>query len=610
MKRSDRRKAALVAALSVSMIYAGPGARVADTAFRQKLTRDQEILHALSRLTFGARPGDVDDVRKVGLKKWIDQQLHPEAISENPQLEAKLKPLDSLAMPTSEMAKRYPPPQYILAVATGKLPMPQDPDERLMLERLAARYKTKLDKKNIADGPLKPAEKNSITDLLSPSEIRTLRKGTEEERAALLRNMPPERLDNLAFELPEQARKGLFAAAPTDIRRKMLLYAAPQRVVAQDLTEAKLYRAVYSNRQLQEVLSDFWFNHFNVFLDKGADRYLVTAYERDAIRPHVLGNFKDLLQATAENPAMLFYLDNWQSVAPNSDRRGAVRKKGMRGLNENYARELLELHTMGVDGGYTQKDIIEVARCFTGWTIKAPYQGAGFEFNERVHDKGEKTVLGVTIPAGGGREDGLKVLDILVHQPATARFISKKLATRFVADNPPQALVDAMASTFQKTNGDIRAVMETMLKSRAFWSKGAYRAKVKSPLEMVASALRATGADMNAAFAVAQRIGDLGQPLYRKQEPTGYSNSSEEWVNSASLLGRMNFALALMSNKLPGVKVDTKRFETDPGAVAQSLLMTTPSAQVREAMEKGVAEKKEPAVLAALVLGSPEFQRR
>ena len=269
---------------------------------------------------------------------------------------------------------------------------------------------------------------------------------------------------------------------------------------------------------------------------------------------------------------MLFYLDNWQSVGPNSPQiRG--QKKGTRGLNENYGRELLELHTLGVDGGYTQKDVTEAARCFTGWTILQPQRGGGFSFNKRVHDDGEKTVLGVTIPAGGGQSDGEKVLDIVAHSPATAHFISKKLAMRFVADEPPASLVERMAATFTKTDGDLRAVMKTMLESKEFWSQGAYQSKLKSPLEMVASAVRAVNGEVDYAFPLANQVGQLGQPLYRKQEPTGYSNSSKEWLNAGGLLARMNFAVQLGQNKVPGVKVD-------------------------------------PAQAAGIGLGSPEFQKR
>jgi uncharacterized protein (DUF1800 family) len=587
--------------------------------FSQKLTKDQEILHALNRLTFGPRPGDVEAVRKMGLKKWIDQQLHPHRITQNPVLAQRLAPLESLQMNNQQLVQNYPPPQYIMAVATGRAPMPDDPEKRELIERLATRYKKRLEKAKDADLQITPADRKPLNELLTREQIQTLRNGTSEERAAVLRSMPEDKLGDLAFSLPDGIRKGLFAVAPVDVRRKMLLYAAPQQVLAHDLAEAKIYRAVYSNRQLEEVLTDFWFNHFNVYLDKGADHYLVTSYERDAIRPYVLGSFKDLLEATAKSPAMLFYLDNWQSVAPNTPVRGPrvrpnangkIGKKTSRGLNENYARELLELHTMGVDGGYSQKDIIEVARCFTGWTIRDPRRGAGFEFNPRVHDNGEKTVLSVKIPAGGGEEDGYKVLDILVHQPATARFVSKKLATRFVADNPPPALVDRMAATFSKTNGDLREVMKTMLDSKEFWSQGAYKAKVKSPLEMVASALRATNADVSFAFGLANKIADLGEPLYRKQEPTGYSNSGEEWVNSAALLARMNFALALTDNKLPGVKIDQHRFDGDMEDLARSILLTDLSAPTREAIDKGLADKKDASTIAGLIIGSPEFQRR
>jgi uncharacterized protein (DUF1800 family) len=576
--------------------------------FHAKLTKDQQVLHALDRLTFGPRPGDMAQVKKMGLQKWVELQLHPERISEDPVLLQKLAPLESLNMSNAELASNYPPPQMLIAVATGRAPLPADPEKRAMLERLATRYQNRLSKKGVEDSKLTAEEKVPLKEILSTDELRVMKNGTPEERAGMLRDMPSDKLEKVVFDMPDGARRALFAYSPTDVRRKMLFYAAPQQVLAHDLYEGKIYRAVYSNRQLEEVMTDFWFNHFNVYLDKGADHYLVTTYEREAIRPHVLGNFKDLILATAQSPAMLFYLDNWQSVGPNANAgRG---KNRARGLNENYGRELLELHTMGVDGGYTQKDVTEVARCFTGWTIKEPYRGAGFEFNPKTHDTGEKTVLGVKIPAGGGMDDGLKVIDIIMNHPSTARFISRSLAQRFVADNPPQSLVDAMAKTFEKTQGDIREVMKTMLHSREFWSQGAYRAKMKSPLEMVASAVRATGADVNFAFGLANKVADLGQPLYRKQEPTGYSNSGQEWVNSAGLLARMNFALALTQNKLPGIKVDPRRFEGNSTELAKGLLFRDMSPLTREAIDKGLAEKSTPAGIAGLVIGSPDFQRR
>jgi uncharacterized protein (DUF1800 family) len=365
------------------------------------------------------------------------------------------------------------------------------------------------------------------------------------------------------------------------------------------------------------VLVDFWFNHFNVFLNKGADRYMVPTYEREAIRPHVFGKFHDLLLATAKSPAMLFYLDNWQSAGPPENERSNARGRRQRGLNENYGRELLELHTLGVDGGYTQKDVVEVARCFTGWTIAAPRKGGGFEYNDKMHDHGQKVVLGHVIKAGGGMSDGLKVLEILAKHPSTAHFISLRLAQRFVSDNPPPSLVNRMAKTFRKSDGDLRKVMETMIYSGEFWSAAAYRAKVKSPFEMLVSAVRATNADVTSAFLLANEVRRLGEPLYGKLEPTGYSAANVEWVSSAGLLDRMNFALALANNRIPGVKTDAAAWEEyaqkDPLGVARALLARDPSEQTKGAIEKslnGARPGQIPSLVTGLTLGSPEFQKR
>jgi uncharacterized protein (DUF1800 family) len=433
-------------------------------------------------------------------------------------------------------------------MVAGQTPFPSDPDRRMLIEKLVAK----------AERQLGQGEQ--------PAPAAVLRTGTPQQRLAAFQALPADQQDDAIAALPAGVRQALFQIAPPGLRRKLEMADGPQQVVARDLMEGKLLRAIYSERQLDEVLADFWFNHFNVFLDKGADHYLVTEYEREAIRPHVLGRFRDLLEATAKSPAMLFYLDNWQSVGPEPPERRGQGNRARRGLNENYGRELLELHTLGVGGGYTQKDVTEVARCFTGWTIDQPQRGGSFQFNPRLHDNGEKIVLGATIAAGGGIQDGETVLDILARHPSTAHFISTRLAQRFVADDPPAALVNRMAQTFLKTGGDLREVMRTMLASKEFWSVGAYRSKVKSPLEMVASAVRAVHGDVDFAFALANQVAQLGEPLYRKPEPTGYSDSSQEWINSAGLLARMNFALQLAHDKVPGVKVEVARAATELGS--------------------------------------------
>jgi uncharacterized protein (DUF1800 family) len=538
--------------------------------FQQQLTNDEKILQALNRLTFGSRPGDAEAVKAMGLKKWIDRQLHPDGIAENPLLAAKLKTLDSLEMSGSELMRNYPTPQMVKQMVNGQLPFPADPDRRLMLTKLLSKFEER--KAKGGDAAVAPGLANwqSLRELLGPEQLRAFRQDTPEQRLAAFQALPREKQHDVIGAMPPGLRQSLFAVAPPELRRRVEMAAGPQQIVARDLSEGKLLRAVYSDRQLEEVLVDFWFNHFNVYLDKGADRYLVTEYERDAIRPHVLGKFEDLLKATAKSPAMLFYLDNWQSVGPGAlQARG---KKGARGLNENYGRELLELHTLGVDGGYTQADVTEAARCFTGWTILQPQRGGEFVFNRRVHDEGEKTFLGAKIPAGGGISDGEKVLDIVAHHPSTARFISKSLAIRFVADDPPASLVDRMAETFRRTDGDLRAVMKTMLESKEFFSQGAYRTKLKSPLEVVASAVRSVNGDVDYAFPLANQIAQLGQPLYRKQEPTGYANSSKEWLNTGGLLARMNFAQQLADNKIPGVKV---------GVSGQAIALGSPEFQKR-----------------------------
>jgi uncharacterized protein (DUF1800 family) len=585
-----------------------------------QMTADRKVLHALNRLTFGARPGDVEQAGQIGLEAWIEQQLDPESIPENPVLEARLQPLDSLRMTTVEMLRSYPSPQMLMAMMNGRMALPDDPTARAAVKLAISRHEKR---KGLRDAPA--AEENprqTISELpLTDDEKQMLRTGTPEERVAMLRTLPPDKLMAILEAIPQGLRGKLAPVAPPDLRRRIEILNAPMQVVNRDLTEGKLLRAIYSHRQLEQVLTDFWYNHFNVYLDKGADRSMVTSYERDVIRPRVLGKFKNLLVATAESPAMLFYLDNWQSVAPDAGlnpNRTVNPNRRRRGLNENYARELMELHTLGVDGGYTQTDVTEVARCFTGWTIRQPRQGGEFWFNERLHDKGEKHVLGVPIPASDGMNDGmndgLKVLDILAHHPATARFIAKSLAIRFVSDDPPAPLVDKMTATFLSSDGDLREVMRTMVKAPEFWDPANFRSKVKSPLEMVASAVRAVNADVDTAAAMAGIMNQLGEPLYRKQEPTGYSNRGADWMNSASLLARMNFSNALAQGRIPGVRVDAERFVGEPQQIERNILLTDASPEVQAAIQAGLAQparQVQPGPLAAaLTLASPDFQRR
>jgi hypothetical protein len=579
---------------------------VGDVAPTQ-MAGDQKILHALNRLTFGPRASDVEEVRRIGLQAWIDRQLHPESIPENPALEAKLEALDTLRMSPRELVQQYPPPQLIKAMAEGRLPMPSDPAKRAAVQNLIERYKAKQGSGGEVDSDA------AIASLpLSEEEKAILRNGSPEARLALIASVPAEQQWTLLEALSNGARQQLYPFASPALRRRIQIFNGPFQVVSQDLTEAKLLRAAYSNRQLEEVLTDFWYNHFNVDLDKGADRFLVTSYERDVIRPHVLGRFQDLLLATAESPAMLFYLDNWQSTRPDVKPHAGQKQKT--GLNENYGRELMELHTLGVDGGYTQREVTEVARCFTGWTIREPRRGGSFEFDPRRHDNGEKHVVGVKIPAGGGMEDGLKVLEILSHHPSTALFISRSLAVRFVSDNPPDTLVKKMADKFTATDGDLREVMRAMIEAPEFWDQANFRSKVKSPLEMTVSAIRAIDADIDYTFAMNGVMTQLGEPLYRKLEPTGYSNRSADWMNSASLLARMNYANSLAQGRINGIRVDTSQFSGDPSQIERRILLADPSRDAQDAIEAALADRKDFAhagpLVAGLTLGSPDFQRR
>ncbi|MGB9122407.1 MAG: DUF1800 domain-containing protein [Candidatus Angelobacter sp.] len=688
----------LIVLISTAVLFAGDKKSKAkhpdptSSAAPMQMDDDKRIVHALNRFTFGVRPSDVERVRAEGLDKWFDEQLHPEKIDDG-ALESRLAPFRTLKMSTKEMVENFPPPQVLKAIENGRMSMPHDPAKKAVYESRMAAYQQRQQNKedkaaasntggnnpDVASAKVQTAvnaqaegdPKDSAAEMRAddnPPLTAEQRKQQQQREDAMyadldtdrLLKLPPDDRYKAILKMPVEERldlaktyKGPRAMQLVDDmkpeqRETVEAMIQPQAVLG-ELAEAKLLRAIYSNRQLDEVMTDFWFNHFNVFIGKGPDRYMVSAYERDVIRPHALGKFKDILEATAKSPAMLFYLDNWQSVGPHSElalygpqrfagRRGRFprprpqqAKNRPSGLNENYAREIMELHTLGVDGGYTQKDVTELAKVLTGWTIERPQLGGEFKFNDRAHEPGPKYVLGRKIGEHGEKE-GEEMLDVLAHHPSTAKFISRKLAMRFVSDNPPQALVDRMAETFLKKDGDIREVLRTMFHSPEFWAADAYRAKMKTPFEFVASAARASGADIQNALPLVATLNRMGMPLYAIQPPTGYSMKAEAWVNSSALLNRMNFALQLASGRLPGTSLDPQALIPGPApenpqaalaALEQSILAGDVSSQTHAVMQKqlgdpqisqrkldDVDKKPNYGAIAGLIMGSPEFQRR
>src|SRR5580692_4406765 len=550
------------------------------------LTEDEAILHAMNRLAYGPRPGDVEQIRQTGLEKWIEQQLHPETINDA-DLNLRLERYPTLAMSSKHLLEEFPRP----------------------------------DQNAKQQGLTKEQAKQQYEDQLKA-------------------------------------------------KQQLAKLQGPNRIIA-ELSMAKVDRAVYSNRQLQAVMEDFWFNHFNVFANKGDDKWFLTSYERDTIRPHSMGKFQDLLLATAKSPAMLFFLDNYLSADPAAVARQqaqktfrraryqggfaggsmptpgtfpgpatsgppaasgvAAPKKPDRGLNENYGREVMELHTIGVDAGYTQQDVIQMAECLTGWTIHEPRKDPEFFFDEKIHGQGKKVVMGRTFNYGG-EKDGEEALKMLANKPATAKCISTELARHFVSDNPTQSLIDRMAKSFSSSNGDIRAVLHTMIYSPEFWSKDAYRAKVKTPFELVASTARALNSEVTITLPLSQWVGRMGEPLYLCQPPTGYSDKSETWVNTGALLNRLNFALAFAGDKMGGATIDLNNMlgeaaAKDPNAALARSIQVFLDGQISPSTQQTLeARLKDPQILQArlddpvkqvneglivgLVLGTPEFQRR
>lgn len=490
------------------------------------LTSEEAAAHLLSRFTYGATPGEVEEVVKIGPEKWFEAQLNAQLPDDS--LNQLLDKYDALKLSNTEVVAQYPKGAQVLRMA-------------------------------VKDG------------VVNKDSVKTDRKAYRSQ------------LQNF------MQQNGL----------------KPEQELLRQFINQKILRAAYSDNQLQEVMTSFWFNHFNVSVVKNDCSQFIPAYERDVIRPNALGKFNDLLLASAKSPAMLYYLDNFSSSGNNDNAQQGdrplrrrlmlqmqnadtshmanmpkLKAKKAQGLNENYAREVMELHTLGVDGGYTQQDVTQAAKVLTGWTVypMGAYGNAGqklmnrigddklqsrgfihegdFLFNPNRHDSGEKTVLGHRFAAGGGYDEGVQLLTMLAHQQATAKFISKKLATRFVSDNPPQTLIDKMARTFMDKDGDIKQVLITMVDAPEFWSAAAVREKTKSPFELAIGSVRALHADVNQPYQLFDWINKMGEKIYYYQAPTGFPDKGQYWINTGALLNRMNFGLALASGRIPGVKVD------------------------------------------------------
>jgi uncharacterized protein (DUF1800 family) len=668
-------KGLTVASLCVLMV-AGPGtpawaadghnAMTPQPVRTTPLNQQERALHALNRLTFGPRPGDEAVIEKMGFDTWLEQQMHPETIDDS-ALEERLDSFPAMKLSQQELERRFPSPEIIRQMSKRDGSLPRDPELRAIYADAEAAYE--LNQKRVAAGqpPLGATPANgqeANMQAQDPNAPKMNAAGNEMDGQAMQQAATPARVtgkngtktkDKFAAQAMLPAEVNAILALPADARMEKLLSLSPPemlsfreglkpqdrgklvagfspaqieivtamqgpaRVVGAEALETRLLRDVYSERQLQAVMTDFWLNHFNVYVRKNQNEaYYLPEYERHAILPHALGNFESLLVATAQSPAMLMYLDNWESVGPNSafvanvsavKRRQQAQQMDLpmnrpnvaqalqrlpQGINENYARELMELHTLGVNGGYTQKDVQEVAKVFTGWTITQPNREGGGEaiFDPSRHEGGDKIVLGHVIKSNGQKE-GLEVLHILATSPATAKFVSTKLAVRFVSDNPSPALIDQMSKTFLETHGDIKSVLRTMFHSQEFWAPESYRAKVKTPLEFVSSALRASNADVRNPLALVQALDRLGMPIYGMQTPNGYSWKKDDWVSSNALIGRMNFALVLSGGRVPGTMTSWPPLL---GAAGDSDVVATPTPTTEKQLE-------------GLILGEPAAER-
>ncbi len=691
-----------------------------------QLRGDQRILHALNRFTFGPRPGDLEAVRAIGLEQWFDQQLHPEALDESllneklarfPAMQWTTQELFH-RLPTGPIIRqamngKAPVPEsgalhavYENQIYRAEMRQAKKQAEAQVATVVAAQAATSVAQAATAGaaqapsapgagemssaaamepesgstasmGMSQPAAGRSVAEpekamesgraadeqpLADESLIAGVLALPPEQRIARLVKMEPQQFEAFVKTLRPGQRAALTANLNPDQKETLGALENPQQLLVNELFAERLTRDIDANAQLQEVMTDFWLNHFNVYLRKNemAPAYLVS-YERDVVRPLALGKFEDLLEAVAHSPEMMLYLDNASSIGPDSmaaeraevaKARRPGKKAAPEGLNENYARELMELHTLGVDGGYTQADVTQVARVLTGWGVEQPARGGGFVFQPERHEPGTKHVLGAKIKENGEME-GRELLHLLVTQPATARFLSRKLAERFVSDDPPQALIDRMAQSYMASGGDISAVLKTLFHSPEFWSPGVYQAKVKTPLEFVVSAVRASGATVDNYQPLANALNKMGMPLFGCIPPTGYHWDAATWVSTAAMVDRMNFAMALASNRLPGINVtwvlqsaaqgganaggapdpqeEETRLEsllapdgvsaTTREAILKPFTVQTedkdetspPVASMTTAVGRGKSAnplEQQDQTLAGMLLGSPEFQRR
>ena len=693
---------------------AQPKAKPARSSYRStQLQGDARILQALNRFTFGPEPGELEAVRAEGLDSWFNEQLHPKSIDES-ALYTRLAQFPAMQMNVENLISRYPSNALVRMAMNGKVQIPSEPIERAIYENQI--YRIRLRQQGRANkagetGQAAPAANemnstpaagpNRMTQIDQPATVRGAlaqaaqmdamdaadagvsaggeARGQAQNEApneSLLRDilsLPPDRrvtrlasigepeFDTLIQSLKPLQRAALAAGMTPEQKETVLALIGPEQMVVQEVQAERLMCDIYSNAQLLEVMTDFWLNHFSIYLRKNEQMpYYLASYERDAIRPYALGRFEDLLEAVAHSPAMLTYLDNTESVGPhslaaerfqmNAWRQPNRKRQDPPGINENYGRELMELHTVGVNGGYTQADVIQASKVLTGWGIDRPQFGGGFVFNPNRHEPGTKTVMGFKVKQNGETE-GEELLHMLATRPATAHMLSRQLAVRFVGDNPPQSLVDRMAKTYLSTGGNISSVMETLFRSPDFWSNTNYRAKVKTPLEYVVSAVRSSGADVTDYGPLTNALRVMGMPLYGSVQPNGYSWKAEAWVNTGDLVDRMNFALALAGNRLPGIKVDWAAQQQQDAAVPDAVLdaaseearlepmllpegasSTTRAAALQEferqnpqnrpqARPVAAAQRmqrrrppnmreREDAVLAGLLIGSPDFQRR